>query len=86
MNIETTLAEMKEGDDWGQAFICAFNDQRTVTNCPPCSTVSFDMEDIAEVLASCEGQNDGDSWLALFRLKDGRYAYLSAWCDYTGWG
>lgn len=22
----------------------------------------------------------------LMRLKDGRYAYLTGWCDYTGWG
>lgn len=22
----------------------------------------------------------------LFRLVDGRYAYLTGWCDYTGWG
>lgn len=22
----------------------------------------------------------------LLKLKDGRYAYVSGWCDYTGWG
>jgi len=22
----------------------------------------------------------------LMRLKDGHYAYLTGWCDYTGWG
>lgn len=22
----------------------------------------------------------------LLRLKDGRYAYVWGWCDYTGWG
>jgi hypothetical protein len=22
----------------------------------------------------------------LMKLKDGRYAYVSGWCDYTGWG
>lgn len=22
----------------------------------------------------------------LFRTKDGRYCYLTGWCDYTGWG
>lgn len=22
----------------------------------------------------------------MFRLNDGRYAFLTAWCDYTGWG
>lgn len=34
---------------------------------------------------SDEGASD---WCGgfLMRLTDGRYAYLSGWCDYTGWG
>jgi hypothetical protein len=43
-------------------------------------------EDVAAVIASVEGQNDEDSWVGVFRLRDGRYLYLTAWCDYTGWG
>lgn len=42
------------------------------------------------------GTDSGHGWSAdgvtewsggfLFRLKDGRTAYLQGWCDYTGWG
>ena len=46
---------------------------------------SFSVEDVASVLAESVGQNDGDSWLSFGQLKDGRYYFLSAWCDYTGW-
>lgn len=47
---------------------------------------SFDREDVEEILYIEEGENDGDSWIGVFRLKDGRFACLRAWCDYTGWG
>lgn len=42
-------------------------------------------EDVAEIIATDEGYNDGDRWLAVGRMKDGRYFFLSAGCDYTGW-
>ena len=32
-----------------------------------------------------DGENDGDEWIAVFRLKDGKFAYLEAGCDFTGW-
>lgn len=43
--------------------------------------------DVAEVLACSEGENDGPNWLCFGRLGDGtgRYFFLSAGCDYTGW-
>ena len=31
-----------------------------------------------------EGENDKQSWLLLCQLDNGYYAYLEAWCDYTG--
>jgi hypothetical protein len=43
------------------------------------------IDDVAEVLAASAGANDERPWLAVFRLKDGRHLFLSAWCDYTGW-
>ena len=46
----------------------------------------FNMDDVAEVLHAHEGMNDGEDWLCVVLLKDGRYAYVEAWCDYTGWG
>ena len=40
---------------------------------------------IAEVLHAVDGVPDADNWTGIFRLKDGRFGYLSAGCDYTGW-
>ena len=31
-----------------------------------------------------EGENDEESWLLLCQLDNDYYAYLEAWCDYTG--
>lgn len=45
----------------------------------------FNAEDIAEILHFSEGYNDGDSWVGVFRLKNGQFGYVDAWCDYTGW-
>lgn len=42
-------------------------------------------EDIAEVIAADEGQNDGDSWVGVFKMANGTYVFVDAWCDYTGW-
>ena len=52
--------------------------------CDP--SLELDIANVDRVIASADGHNDGDSWLAVLRLKDGRFAFLSAWCDYTGWG
>lgn len=45
----------------------------------------FNTTDVAQVLHYAEGENDGDSWVGVFRLKDGKFGYVDAWCDYTGW-
>lgn len=49
------------------------------------SDANFNREDVEKILAIEDGQNDGDPWIGLFKLRDGRYAFLSAGCDYTGW-
>ena len=45
---------------------------------------------LAEVVLFCEGENDGENWIALFELKAptvslDTHAFLDAGCDYTGW-
>jgi hypothetical protein len=42
-------------------------------------------EDIIEILGIHEGKHDEDPWRIYGKLKDNRYFYLEAWCDYTGW-
>jgi hypothetical protein len=45
----------------------------------------FGIEDLTATKYTSDGQNDGDDWVGVFLLRDGRWAYLSAGCDYTGW-
>lgn len=46
-------------------------------------------DDIAECVAAWGDNSDGwASWTGgfLFRMKDNTFAYLTGWCDTTGWG
>lgn len=52
------------------------------------STDPFGFEEVAEVRAYHESSDEGYAQvdlLALVRLRDGRYAFISAGCDTTGW-
>ena len=42
-------------------------------------------DDIVEVIAADEGERDGANWIAILKLKNGLYIFMSAGCDYTGW-
>ena len=86
MQIETTLAQMREGYNWKYALECAFRDDRGVLGDEHVSSEPFGFDDVETVLASSEGENDGSNWIGLFLLRDGRFAFVAAWCDYTGWG
>ena len=46
----------------------------------------FKIWEVASVAYKAEGRNDGDHWLIVGALSDGRFFALRAWCDYTGWG
>lgn len=46
---------------------------------------SFTYRDIANVHALVPGHNDDDNWHWIIELKDGRFLWTTAWCDYTGW-
>jgi hypothetical protein len=54
-------------------------------NSPNISTALFTREDVVEVIAISEGENDERPWLCAGLLKDGRWFFLEAGCDYTGW-
>lgn len=45
----------------------------------------FDREDVVKIVGIVEGENDAYPWEVFGRLKDGRWFFLSAGCDYTGW-
>ena len=63
------LSILKEGD-WYEAFNYA---------------QGFTIDDVAEIHESDDGENDGPEWIMFGVLKDGRWFYLHAGCDYTGW-
>lgn len=42
--------------------------------------------DIALVVSAIDGENDEENWVGVFLMKDGKFLYITAWCDYTGWG
>lgn len=80
--------------DWREAFGCAgdpegeFNSADVRRANPADSEISiapFGRLDVEEVYAKQDGEADERDWMVLGKLKDGRYFFLSAGCDYTGW-
>lgn len=89
----TTLEAFRDNYNWCEVLAYAGKDscqqgQQTAPGAvgenPPIPE-PFGMVDVAEVLASAEGENDGAEWMCALRLIDGRFAYIEAGCDYTGW-
>ena len=70
--------------DWKEVF--KYGDRPTLVNGASCSTDGFDLDSVEAFLWADEGENDGANWIAVVRLKDGRFASIRAGCDYTGWG
>jgi len=75
-----------EGYDWKDAIEAACRDSIVAVGDAPVSTEPFTVDDVEEVIHSDEGENDGPHWVAVVKLKDGRFFAINAWCDYTGWG
>lgn len=42
-------------------------------------------EHVVEIFGIIDGEHDGENWKLFGALRNGRYFYLSAGCDYTGW-
>ncbi len=95
MTDESTIDSRIRGYDWQSAFECcgAAEQDGGNYNTPAVSAAAgsnshatpFQRADVSEVLATSDGENDGANWIGVFRLKDGRFAFLTAGCDYTGW-
>ncbi len=49
------------------------------------SAEPFQRKDVKRVIAASDGEKDGANWIGVFELNDGRFAFVSAGCDYTGW-
>ena len=87
---DVTVEQLRDDYDWREAFGqgSGGNCSPKADACPPGAPVDLTppaVEDVAEVVAAVNGENDVSHWVGLFRLKDGRFALVDAWCDYTGW-
>ena len=49
------------------------------------NVTSFSIDIIDNILAEIAGANDISHWYWVISLKNGQYALIDAWCDYTGW-
>lgn len=77
------LEQMQADYDWSEAMKIAKAPYGVVGYS---GSLAFSgWQDIAEIIAYDAGENDGANWIAAFRLHDGRYLFLAAGCDYTGW-
>lgn len=77
-----SVEEFQNDYDWKEAI-----DISGIRKVPGTSVsdADFDMSHVVEVIRASVGENDGPNWIALLRLADGRFACVSAGCDYTGW-
>lgn len=79
------LEEMRESYDWQEAFVYARAGNVSRSLGAKCSDAGITLDDVARVIAASEGENDGPDWLCVFETRDGRFGFLAAGCDYTGW-
>lgn len=86
------MLDRLNGYDWQEVFACCSSLEHgsntpSIENIPDESTPldEFSREDVVCILAIDDGENDERDWITIVELKDGRFATVSAGCDYTGW-
>lgn len=50
-----------------------------------CGEERFRLADVEVIFDARPGEDDGAEWLIAGVLKDGRFFFIDAGCDYTGW-
>lgn len=70
--------------NWGEVFNFSGNARCADPN-KEYNLSGFGVEDVRFVFFEDAGCNDGESWIIAGQLKDERYFFIDAWCDYTGW-
>jgi hypothetical protein len=81
-----------QGSNWQQAFGYAGEpdvDPKPSLSCAhpddQVPLVPFTRQDVCKVHYFVEGISDETDWLCAGELFDGRFFFLRAWCDLTGW-
>lgn len=78
-----TPEELRNDYNWQQAFEYASMPQPCVGS--TCSLAGCSIDDVTDVIASSDGENEGPWWIGVFVMRDGRYLFVRAVCDNTGW-
>ena len=71
-----------EPGTWG------YSNSAAIQGVPPGTTVDrspFSRAMVSEIVWISEGENDERDWLVGGTLRDGRWFFIAAGCDYTGW-
>lgn len=72
--------------NWEQAFLVSMDKiSPAIGMAGKISLEKFTREDVKRVILLENGENEGLNWIGLFELNDGRFAFIEAGCDYTGW-
>lgn len=74
--------------DWREAFAYASAQPVDLVGVEVVVAVKETKYEIAHVkrlIASDEGENDVRDWILVAEMLDGRFMFLNAGCDYTGW-
>lgn len=87
---EITLEQLADDYDWAEVFGegSGGNCNDKTDECPPGAAIDLTppkRKDVTEIFAAVNGENDGDEWIGVFRLCDGRFLVAAGSCDYTGW-
>jgi len=87
MICEITMDTLKDDYDWEEVFGegSGGNCTQDIESLDGTPTDTCPRSDVAEILSAVNGENDGDEWIGVFRMRDGRYLAAVAGCDYTGW-
>lgn len=90
LTLDVDLEMIQTDYDWTEVFGQGTGGKcnQQTDDCPPGIEIDLTppkLSDILEIIAASNGQNDEQSWVGVFRLKDGQFLLAEGSYDYTGW-
>lgn len=81
-SLRNALSDMVANSDWSSAleYLDSPRNAPSGESAGPVLTT-----DIVDIVAADAGEDDVTAWIAVFRLRDGRFVFLSASCGNSGW-
>ncbi len=88
--IHKKLWQFKNDSDWQEIFRTYVNPVQNGANAiheplKDYNTNNLRIDEVNEIIAISNGENDGKSWIGLFKIRYKYYLMVRGWCDYTGW-